>query len=162
MFPQTQIHTCVVHLVRRSLAFVSYKDRKRVAAMLRTIYRAETIAGAEQALAAFATSAEGKRYPTIAPLWRKQWEYVTPAFAYPPEIRRVLTTTNAIESLHMQLRKIIKTRGHFPTDDAAAKLLYLALRNIKKRWHPAPHWQLALSHFAVLFPDRFVPEPRFG
>jgi len=162
VFPQTQIHTCVVHLVRRSLAFVSYKDRKRVAAMLRTIYRAETIAGAEQALAAFATSAEGKRYPTIAPLWRKQWEYVTPAFAYPPEIRRVLTTTNAIESLHMQLRKIIKTRGHFPTDDAAAKLLYLALRNIKKRWHPAPHWQLALSHFAVLFPDRFVPEPRFG
>jgi transposase-like protein len=147
--------------VRRSFAFVSYKDRKRVAAMLRTIYRAETIAGAEQALEAFAASPEGQRYPTIAPLWRRQWEYVTPAFAYPPEIRRVLTTTNAIESLHMQLRKIIKTRGHFPTDEAAAKLLYLALRNIKKRWAPAPHWQLALAHFAVLFPDRFTPEPYF-
>lgn len=160
VFPQTQLHTCVVHLVRRSLAFVSYKDRKRVAAMLRTIYRAETIAGAEAALDAFAASPEGQRYPTIAPLWRRQWEYVTPAFAYPPEIRRVLTTTNAIESLHSQLRKIIKTRGHFPSDEAAAKLLYLALRNIKKRWHPAPTWQAAITHFAILFPDRFIPEPR--
>jgi putative transposase len=161
VFPQTQIHTCIVHLVRRSLAFISYKDRKRVAAMLRTIYRAETIAAAEQALDAFAASPEGQRYPTIAPLWRRQWEYVTPAFAYPPEIRRLLTTTNAIESLNMQLRKIIKTRGHFPTDDAAAKLLYLALRNIKKRWSPAPNWLATLTHFAVLFPDRFVPEPHF-
>lgn len=162
VFPQTQIHTCVVHLVRRSLAFVSYKDRKRVAAMLRTIYRAETIAGAEAALEAFAASPEGQRYPTIAPLWRRQWEYVTPAFAYPPEIRRILTTTNAIESLHSQLRKILKTRGHFPSDEAAAKLLYLALRNIKKRWAPAPIWQAAITHFAILFPDRFVPEPRFS
>ena len=161
VYPQTQIHTCVVHVVRRSLAFVSYKDRKRVAAMLRTIYRAETIAGAAQALAPFAESAEGRRYPTIAPLWHRQWDYLTPAFAYPPEIRRILTTTNAIESLHSQLRKIIKSRGHFPTDEAATKLLYLALRNIKKRWHPAPTWVAAMTHFAVLFPDRFVPEPRF-
>jgi putative transposase len=159
VFPQTQIHTCIVHLVRRSLAFVSYKDRKHVAALLRTIYRAETVAGAEQALARFADSPAGARYPTIAPLWRKQWEYVTPGFAYPPAIRRILTTTNAIESLHSQLRKIIKTRGHFPTDDAAAKLLYLALRNIKKRWNPAPEWLAAVTHFAVLFPDRFTPEP---
>ena len=162
VFPATQIHTCVVHLVRRSLAFVSYKDRKRVAAMLRTIYRAETIAGAETALETFAQSPEGQRYPTIAPLWRRQWDYVTPAFAYPPEIRRILTTTNAIESLHSQLRKILKTRGHFPTDESAAKLLYLALRHIKKRWHPAPTWQAALTHFAILFPHRFVPEPRFS
>jgi putative transposase len=161
VFPQTQVHTCIVHLVRRSLAFVSYKDRKRVAALLRALYRAETIAGAEQALDAFAASPDGQRYPTIAPLWRRQWEYVTPAFAYPPEIRRVLTTTNAIESLNMQLRKIIKTRGHFPTDEAAAKLLYLALRNIKKRWSPAPGWLIALRHFAVLFSDRFTPEPYF-
>jgi len=162
VFPQTQIHTCIVHLVRRSLAFVSFKDRKRVAAQLRGIYRAETIAGAEQALADFAASPDGKHYPTIAPLWRKQWEYVTPGFAYPPAIRRILTTTNAIESLHSQLRKIIKTRGHFPTDEAAAKLLYLALRNIKKRWNPAPAWGHAITHFAVLFPDRFTPEPRFS
>jgi transposase-like protein len=161
VFPQTQIHTCVVHLVRRSLAFVSYKDRKRVAALLRTIYRAETIAGAEQALADFAESPEGQRYPTIAPLWKRQWEYVTPAFAYPPQIRRLLTTTNAIESLHSQLRKIIKTRGHFPTDEAAAKLLYLALRNIKRRRHPSRDWPAAITHFAILFPDRFMPESHY-
>ena len=158
VFPQTQIHTCVVHLVRRSLAYVSYQDRKRVAAGLKTIYRAETVAAGAAALAAFAASPDGTRYPTIAPIWQRQWDRVTPAFAYPPAIRRILTTTNAIESLHMQLRKIIKTRGHFPTDEAATKLLYLALRNIKKRWHPAPAWQAALTHFAVLFPDRFVPE----
>lgn len=160
VFPQTQIHTCVVHLVRRSLAFVGWKDRKRVASQLRTIYRAETVAAAEAALTAFAESPDGTRYPTIAPLWRRQWDAVTPGFAYPPEIRRILTTTNAIESLHMQLRKIIKTRGHFPTDEAATKLLYLALRNIHKRWKPAPEWSAALTHFAVLFPDRFVPDPR--
>lgn len=159
VFPQTQIHTCIVHLVRRSLAFVSYKDRKRVASLLRAIYRAETIAGAEAALEAFAQSPEGRRYPTIAPLWRRHWDLITPAFAYPTAIRTILTTTNAIESLHSQLRKIIKTRGHFPTDEAATKLLYLALRNIKKRWNPAPGWLMAITHFAVLFPDRFVPEP---
>jgi putative transposase len=158
VFPQTQIHTCVVHLVRRSLAFVSYQDRKRVAAALRNVYRAETVAAGAAALETFAASPDGTRYPTIAPIWRRQWELVTPAFAYPPAIRRILTTTNAIESLHMQLRKIIKTRGHFPTDEAATKLLYLALRNIKKRWHAAPAWQAALTHFALLFPDRFVPE----
>jgi transposase-like protein len=158
VFPQTQIHTCVVHLVRRSLAYVSYQDRKRVAAALKTIYRAETVAAGEAALEAFAASPDGTRYPTIAPIWQRQWDLVTPAFAYPPAIRQILTTTNAIESLHMQLRKIIKTRGHFPTDEAATKLLYLALRNIKKRWHAAPAWQAALTHFAVLFPDRFVPE----
>lgn len=162
VYPQAQIHTCVVHVVRRSLAFVSYKDRKRVAAKLRDIYRAPTVPAAEAALAAFAASPEGRQYPTIAPLWQRHWDYLTPAFAYPPDIRRVLTTTNAIESLHSQLRKIIKSRGHFPSDEAATKLLYLALRNIKKRWHPAPAWSAALTHFALLFPDRFVPEPRFA
>jgi len=160
VFPHTQIHACIVHLVRQSLAFVSYKDRKRVASQLRTIYRAETVAAARAALEAFAASPEGQRYPTIAPIWERHWDAITPAFAYPPEIRRILTTTNAIESLHMQLRKIIKTRGHFPTDEAATKLLYLALRNIHKRWKSAPEWQAALTHFAVLFPDRFVPDPR--
>ena len=158
-FPQTQIHTCVVHLVRRSLAYVSYQDRKRVARALRTVYRAETVAGAEAALETFAGSADGQRYPTIAPLWRRQWAALTPAFAYPPAIRRILTTTNAIESLHRQLRKTLKVRGHFPTDEAAIKLLYLALRNIKTRWGAAPEWTAALPHFSVLFPDRFEPEP---
>jgi len=111
-------------------------------------------------LEAFAESPDGHRYPTIAPLWGRQWDAITPAFAYPPEVRRILTTTNAIESLNMQLRKIIKTRGHFPTDEAATKLLYLALRNIRKRWHTPPEWVAALTHFAVLFPDRFVPDPK--
>jgi len=160
VFPQTQIHTCIVHVVRRSLAFVSWKDRKRVAGALRTIYRAETVAAAQAALEAFAESPDGHRYPTIAPLWGRQWDAITPAFAYPPEVRRILTTTNAIESLNMQLRKIIKTRGHFPTDEAATKLLYLALRNIRKRWHTPPEWVAALTHFAVLFPNRFVPDPK--
>lgn len=158
VFPQTQIHTGVVHLVRRSLAVVSWKDRKRVASQLRTIYRAETIPAAAAALRAFAASPEGQRYPTIAPIWERHWDALTPAFAYPPAIRRIRTTTNAIESLHMQLRKIIKTRGHFPTDEAATKLIDLALRNIRKRWNAAPEWQAALTHFAVLFLDRFIPE----
>ena len=158
VFPQTQIHTCVVHLVRNSLAFVSYKDRKQIATQLREIYRADTEAAAAAALARFAASPEGQRYPTIGPLWQRQWAYVVPAFAYPPEIRRILSTTNAIESLHSQLRKILKSRSHFPHDDAATKLLYLTLRNITKRWSPGPGWQAALTHFAILFPDRFTPE----
>jgi putative transposase len=158
VFPQTQIHTCVVHLVRRSLAFVSWKDRKRIAGRLREIYRAETVDGARAALDRFKDSPEGRQYPTIAPIWERHWEAITPAFAYPREIRTILNTTNAIESLHMQLRKIIKTRGHFPTDEAATKLLYLALQNIRKRWKAAPAWQQALTHFAILFPDRFTPE----
>jgi putative transposase len=158
VFPQTQIHTCVVHLVRRSLAFVSYKDRKRIAGLLRPIYQAETEAAAEAALEAFAASPDGQRYATIAPIWRRQWTAVTPAFAYPREIRRILNTTNAIESLHMQLRKIIKTRGHFPSDEAATKLLYLALRNIHKRWKAQREWPAAITHFALLFPDRFTPD----
>lgn len=161
VFPQTQIHTCIVHLVRQSLAFVSYKDRKRVASQLKAIYRAETEAGARAALESFASSAEGRRYPTIAPMWERHWDRITPVFVYPPEIRRVLNTTNAIESVHMQLRKIIKTRGHFPNDEAAAKLLYLALRNIKLRLKSPPAWSAAVTHFALLFPDRFEPEPKF-
>lgn len=112
VFPATQIHGCVVHVVRRSLAFVSWKERKHVAAALRTIYRAETIDGARAALERFRMSDLGKQYPTIAPIWDRQWDYLTPAFAYPPAVRRILSTTNAIESLHSQLRKIIKTRGH--------------------------------------------------
>ena len=156
VFPPTQIQTCVVHLVRRRLAFVSYQDRRRVAGALRTIYRAETLPAAEAARRAFAASPDGPHYPLIAPIWERQWEYVTPAFAYPPALRRLLITTNAIESLHMQLRKIIKTRGHFPTDEAALKLLYLALRNLKQRWNAPMEWQAALPHFGVLFAGRFV------
>ena len=158
MYPHAQIHTCVVHLVRRSLAYVGWQERKRVAAALRAVYRAETVPAAEAALAAFAASADGQRYPQVAPLWERAWPYVLPAFAYPPAVRRILSTTNAIENVHRQLRKIIKTRGHFPSDEAALKLLYLALRNMQTRWATALQWSAALPHFAVLFGDRFVPE----
>lgn len=110
-------------------------------AKLRSIYRAETVPAAHAALEAFAASPDGQHYPTIAPIGERQWDAITPGFAYPPEVRRILTTTNAIESLHMQTRKILKTRGHFPNDEAATKLVYLALRNIHKRLHAAPAWQ---------------------
>lgn len=158
VYPQAQIHTCVVHLVRRSLAYVGYRERKAVADALRRIYRAETVAAAEAALAAFRASPEGRRFPQIGAIWERAWPYVVPAFAYPPEVRRILSTTNAIENVHRQLRKIIKTRGHFPTDEAALKLLYLALRHMQTRWGTARQWVAALPHFAVLFGDRFVPE----
>ena len=134
VFPQTQIHHCMVHLVRGSLSYVSWKNRQAVATELRAIYRAPTEAAAHAALEDFAGSPWGDQYPPIATMWRRHWEYIRPVFAYPPLIRRLLYTTNAIESLHMQLRKIIKTRGHFPTDEAASKLLYLALRNIIAKW----------------------------
>jgi transposase-like protein len=159
VFPQTQIHHCVVHLVRQSLAYVSWQDRKAVAAELKAIYRAPTLDAAEAQLAAFEKSAWGKRFPTIAALWRRHWDHVRQVFQYPPEIRRRLYTTNAIESLHMQVRKIIKTRGHFPNDEAAGKLIYLALRNIVKKWKSAsPHWAASMTHFSLLFGERFSPE----
>lgn len=159
VFPQTQIHHCMVHLVRGSLSYVNWKDRKAVAAELRGIYRAPTEAAAQAALTAFAEGPWGERYPPIALMWQRHWDHIRPVFAYPPTIRRLLYTTNAIESLHMQLRKIIKTRGHFPTDEAATKLLYLALRNIIAKWKaPSIEWRAAMPHLAVLFGDRFTVE----
>ena len=159
VFPQTQVHHCVVHLVRGSLSYVSYKDRRAVAAALRAIYRAPTEDAALAALAAFEASPWGARYAPIGTMWRRHWPHVRPVFAYPPEIRKLLYTTNAIESLHMQLRKIIKTRGHFPTDEAATKLLYLALRNILTKWKAASiEWRHAMPHLAVLFGERFTTE----
>jgi len=157
VFPQTQVHHCVVHLVRQSLAFAGWKERKRLAAELRTIYRAPTEAAATAALDALASGPWGTKYPAIVALWRRHWPYVAPVFAFPPEIRRLLYTTNAIESLHMQLRKIVKTRGHFPTDAAATKLLYLALRNILTKWQRGNHaWQAAMPHLSLLFGPRFT------
>ena len=159
VFPQTQIHHCVVHLVRQSLGYVPHRERKHVATELKAIYRAPTEAAAEAALRAFEQGPLGARYPTVAPIWRRHWEYLRPVFVYPPLIRRLLYTTNAIESLHMQLRKVSKTRGHFPTDEAALKLLYLAVRNITAKWTNARHqWTAALAYFAQLFGDRLTPE----
>jgi transposase-like protein len=157
IFPQAQIQTCIVHLMRNSLDYVTWKDRKAVALELKGIYRAETAEMAEERLREFENSPWGKKYPAIAATWRRHWERVTPFFAYPPEVRKVLYTTNAIESLHMRLRKIIKNRGHFPSDEAATKLLFMALRNIiAGRKMPAREWKAALAQFAVLFPERLA------
>lgn len=156
VFPQTQIHQCVVHVVRRSLTYVSWKDRHPVMSALKAIYQAPTQAAAEHALTTFAASEWGVKYPTITSLWRRSWAYLTPAFHYPFPVRRLLSTTNAIESVHMQLRKIIKTRGHFPTDEAALKLLFLAVRNLSKKWqYVSRQWLDALPQFELLFGDRF-------
>ena len=157
VFPQTTVQTCIVHLLRYSLDFVTWQHRKAVAAALKAIYRAPTAEAARAALDAFAASDWGRKYPPIAPAWRRHWEQVIPFFAHPPEIRRMLYTTNAIESLHMQLRKALKIRGHFPTDEAATKLIYLVLRNITRRWSKAPReWKAAMNQFAILYPDRFT------
>ncbi|RFC41330.1 MAG: Transposase, Mutator family, partial [Candidatus Nitrotoga sp. CP45] len=156
-FPQTQIQTCIVHMIRNSLDYVGWKDRKAVAAELKAIYRATTEAEAAAALEAFSVSPWGLKYPPIAPIWRRHWQEVIPFFAYPLEVRKIIYTTNAIESLNMQVRKVIKNRGHFPNDEAALKLIYLALRNITKKWKMPPiTWRAAKTQFAILFGERFT------
>jgi putative transposase len=157
IFPATTLQTCIVHLLRHSLDYASWKERKRLAAALRAIYTAPSADAAAAALDAFARSDWGARFPTVVAAWRRAWTHVIPFFAFPPEVRRVIYTTNALESVHARLRKIIKTRGHFPNDDAATKLLWLALRNITRRWTmPVRPWREAMSQFAVLFAERFV------
>jgi putative transposase len=158
VFPQTTLQTCIVHLLRRSLDFANWKQRKPLAAALRAIYTAPSADLAQSALDAFERGEWGQRFPTIVAAWRRAWARVVPFFAFPPEIRRVLYTTNALESVHAQLRKIIKTRGHFPHDDAATKLIWLALRNITSTWErAAPTWRQAMNQFAILYGDRFPP-----
>jgi transposase-like protein len=154
VFPQTVIHQCVVHLVRQSLQHVNWKERKLVASQLRAIYQAPGEAAARTALAALEASPLGQKYPQIAPLWQRHWERLAPALAYPLPVRRLLYSTNAIESLHMTLRKTLKVRGHFPTDEAASKLLYLALKNAVVRLGAPRDWQVAMHHIALLFGDR--------
>jgi putative transposase len=134
VFPQAQVQTCIVHLIRHSLDYVTWKDRKEVVAEIKTIYPADTEELAAERLQEFEDSAWGRKYPAIGAAWRRHWERVTPFFAYPLEVRRVLYTTNAIESLNIRLRKIIKNRGHFPSDEVATKLLYPALRNNIAEW----------------------------
>jgi putative transposase len=153
VFPQAQVQLCIVHLTRASLNYVSWKERKDVAADLKTIYRAATVEQAELALDAFAAKWDA-RYPTISALWRRHWQHVIPFFAFPEEIRRIIYTTNAVESLNMSLRKIIKTRGSFPSEEAAIKLLFLALRHVIDRWEVVQHWKAALTRFTVLWEDR--------
>jgi transposase-like protein len=157
VFPSTTLQTCVVHLIRRSLDFVGWRERKALAAALRPIYTAPTAEAAAAALDAFETSPFGTRLPTVVASWRRAWTQVIPFFAFPPEVRRVLYTTNALESLHARLRKIVKTRGHFPTDAAATKLLWLALRNATTGWRfPVRTWRDAIQQFAILYDARFL------
>ena len=157
VFPQAQIQTCIVHLIRTSLNYVGWKDRKALAAELKAIYQAANAETAEAALTAFEQGAWGRKCPPIAAAWRRQWTQVIPFFAYPAEVRKIIYTTNAIESLHMRLRKIVKNRGHFPSDEAATKLLFLALRNIVKDWKMPPRtWKEAANQFAIVFGERFT------
>jgi len=158
-FPKTTLQTCIVHLIRNSLDYASWKDRKLLAAALRPIYTAPTVEAAEAALDTFEAGAWGRKFPTIVLAWRRAWDRVIPFFAFPPPIRRVIYTTNAIESVNAGVRKIIKTRGHFPTDEAAMKLIWLALRNITADWMlPVHHWKEAMNQFAILYGDRFTRE----
>ena len=156
-FARTTVQTCIVHLIRNSLEYASWKHRKAVARALRPIYAAATAEAALQELDDFERGEWGEKYPTIVQSWRRAWQHVIPFFAFPPLVRRVVYTTNVIESLHMQLRKIIKNRGHFPSDEAATKLLWLALRNIMgKRLKSTREWVAAMNQFAVLYGDRFT------
>jgi putative transposase len=156
VFPRTTLQTCIVHLIRNSLDYASWKDRKPLAAALRPIYAAASAEAALAALDVFEDGEWGRKFPTVVAAWRRAWDQVIPFFAFPPEIRRVIYTTNAIESINARLRKIIKTRGHFPTDDAANKLIWLALRNITADWGKAAHhWKEAMNQFAILYDDRF-------
>ncbi|NIN61505.1 MAG: IS256 family transposase [Gammaproteobacteria bacterium] len=154
VFPDTQVQLCLVHMVRHSLNYVSWKQRKAVAADLKAIYQASTIEQAEIAMDEFSVKWDDT-HPTISRSWRRNWERLTPLFSYPPEIRKAIYTTNAIESVNMSLRKVTKNRGSFPNDESMIKLLYLALQNIEKKWTmPIRNWKSALNQFTIIFEDR--------
>ena len=160
VWPDAVVQTCIVHLTRASLRWVNYRDRKRVAAQLRLIYSAPTEQAARDALDAWTDSEVGRQYPAIKRQWEAAWEQVIPFFAFPPEVRKVIYTTNMIESINYQLRKITKTRGHFPTDEALIKLLYLGCREMGRTTRAGRggrsnyNWKIALNQFDVMFPGR--------
>ena len=157
VFPATTLQTCIVHLIRNSLDFASWKDRKALAKAIRPIYTAPSAEAAQAELDAFERGPWGQKFPTVVGAWRRAWDKVIPFFAFPPALRKVVYTTNAIESINSRLRKIIKTRGHFPSDDAASKLIWLALRNITADWgRAAKDWKEAMNQFAILYADRFT------
>ena len=157
VYPEATLQTCIVHLIRNSLDYASWKERKPLAAAIKPIYKAASAEVAEAELDAFEQGPWGQKFPTVVASWRRAWTQVIPFFAFPPAIRKVIYTTNAIESVNSQLRKIIKTRGHFPSDDAATKLIWLALRNITADWGRAAHdWKAAMNQFAILYRDRFT------
>lgn len=156
VFPEALVQTCIVHLIRSSLSLASWKDRKALAAALKPIYQADHAEAAEQALSDFEAGPWGARFPTVAQSWRRHWTQIIPFFAFSAEVRRLIYTTNAIESLHSGVRKTIRNKGHFPNDEAATKLIYLALRNLTAKWkNPAIAWAAAKPQFAIQFGDRF-------
>ncbi len=160
VYPATTLQTCIVHLIRNSLDYASWKERKALAKAIRPIYTAPSAEVAEAELNAFESSAWGEKFPTVVAAWRRAWTHVIPFFAFPPAVRKVIYTTNAIESVNARIRKIIKTRGHFPSDEAASKLIWLALRNITADWSRAARdWKEAMNQFAILYQERFI-QPR--
>jgi putative transposase len=157
VFPQAIVQTCVVHLIRHSLEFVSWKDRKPVVPALRMIYRAKDAEAGKAALDAFEAGFWGQKYPAIAQAWRRNWDRVIPFFAFPEAVRKIIYTTNSIEALNAKLRRAVRIRGHFPTDEAATKLIWLVLRDATAEWKMAPReWGEAKSQFAILFEERFI------
>lgn len=154
IYPKTQVQLCIIHMVRHSLKYVGWKERKAVAADLRAVYTAATAEAAEQALDAFEQK-WAPRFPSIVKSWRTNWVNVIPFFSYPPEIRKVIYTTNAIESIQSSLRKMTRQRGAFPNQDSVRKVIYLALSRISKKWkRPVLDWVAALNHFSVVFEGR--------
>lgn len=157
VFPEATVQTCIVHLMRHSLDFVSYKDRKPVATALKDIYRAPDAAAGLAALDAFADTPLGRKYPAIAQSWRRAWSEVIPFYVFPDEVRRIVYTTNSIEALNAKLRRAVRTRGHFPNDESAMKLLFLVLNRSEKEWRMPPReWAIAKAQFAILFDQRFA------
>ena len=157
VFPLTVVQTCIVHLIRHSLDFAAWKDRKPVAQALKTVYRAADANAGQGAMDAFADGPWGAKYPAIAQSWRRNWNLVIPFFAFPEAVRRIIYTTNAVEALNSKLRRAVRTRGHFPTDDAATKLLYLCLNRAAAEWkRPPREWSEAKTQFAIMFNERFV------
>jgi putative transposase len=156
VFPQTQIQTCIVHLLRTSMDYAGWKDRKPIATALKTVYRAVDATAAAAALADFEDGPWGRKYPAIVASWRRSWAEVIPFLSYPQEVRRVIYTTNAIESLNSTVRRSVRARGHFPSEDAAIKLIWLTLREVTKNWKmPAREWHAAKAQFGLVFGERF-------
>ena len=156
VFPKTVVQTCIVHLIRYSMQFASWKERKAIAKALRPIYGATSAEAAAAALDDFEAGTWGKKYPPIVASWRRKWSEVIPFFAFSPEVRKIIYTTNAIESLHSQVRKTIRNKGHFPNDEAAIKLIYLSLRQIEAKWKRPPiQWHAAKAQLAIQFGERF-------
>jgi len=157
VFPKTVVQTCIVHLIRFSMHFASWKERRLIGAALKPIYQAESAASARERLEDFDRGPWGRKYPAIAQSWRRNWQQVIPFFAFAPEVRTILYTTNAIESLNAQVRKAVRIRGHFPSEEPATKLIWLVLRKVQTRWKSPPtSWQAAKAQLAIQFEDRFV------